>query len=65
MRRVIRKRIRRTEDGLDLAVDFNADIAINVGGSRPRPVDEQDGERDRAAERPDATDGNDEEGSRR
>ena len=33
MRRVIRKRVRRREDGLDLAVDVNADIAINVGRS--------------------------------
>lgn len=38
MRRVIRKRVRHKEDGLDLALDFNADIAINVGRSRPAPV---------------------------
>jgi hypothetical protein len=38
MRRVIRKRIRRKEDGLDLAVDFNADIAVNVGRSNARTV---------------------------
>ena len=31
MRRVIRRRIRHTEDGLDLAVDFNADVAVNAG----------------------------------
>ena len=31
MRKVIRRRIRHTEEGLDLAVDFNADIAVNVG----------------------------------
>ena len=33
MRRVIRRRIRHTQDGLDVAVDFNADVAINVGQS--------------------------------
>jgi hypothetical protein len=45
MRRVIRKRIRHQEDGLDLAVDFNADVAVNVGRSRPvepRPAAEED-----------------------
>ena len=31
MRRVIRKRIRHTEPGVDLMADINADIAINVG----------------------------------
>lgn len=36
MRRTIRKRIRRQADGLDLALDLNADIAINVGGSNQR-----------------------------
>jgi len=40
MRRVIRRRIRHKEDGLDLAADFNADIAINVGRSRPAVADE-------------------------
>ena len=35
MRRVIRRQIRRKEDGLDLAIDFNADIAVNVGSNRP------------------------------
>ena len=51
MRRVIRRRIRHTEDGLDLAVDFNADIAINVGRAEadepppdPPPPDEHDEE---------------------
>jgi hypothetical protein len=51
MRRVIRRRIRHTEDGLDLAVDFNADIAVNVGRSDaeepppdPAPPDEPDEE---------------------
>ena len=33
MRRVIRKRIRRKTDHLNLAVDVNSDIAVNVGGS--------------------------------
>jgi hypothetical protein len=40
MRRVVRKKIRHKEDGLDLAVDFNADVAINVGRSRPAVSDE-------------------------
>jgi hypothetical protein len=51
MRRVIRRRIRHTEDGLDLAVDFNADIAVNVGRADaeeplpdPPPPDEPDEE---------------------
>jgi hypothetical protein len=53
MRRVIRKRIRRKEDGLDLAIDFNADIAINTGGSRPAPAhDAPAGEADRPPEQP-------------
>jgi hypothetical protein len=34
VRKVIRQRIRRREDGLDLAVDLNADIAVNVGRSQ-------------------------------
>jgi hypothetical protein len=34
MRRVIRKRIRHQEDGLDLAADINAEIAFNVGEQR-------------------------------
>jgi hypothetical protein len=46
MRRVVHKRIRRTEDGVDLAIDFNADIAINVGPTRPAA------ERDRGAGAP-------------
>jgi hypothetical protein len=33
MHRVIRKRIRRKTDGVDLALDLNADVAINVGDS--------------------------------
>jgi hypothetical protein len=33
MRRVIRQRIRRTGEGVDLAADINADIVINVGRS--------------------------------
>lgn len=32
MRRVIRKRIRRDEDGLNLAADVDAVIAINTDG---------------------------------
>lgn len=52
MRRVIRKRVRHKEDGLDLAVDFNADIAINVGRSRPDADPPPAPERDREPERP-------------
>jgi hypothetical protein len=51
MRKVIRRRIRHTEDGLDLAIDFNADIAVNVGGAEtqdpppdPPPPDDNDEE---------------------
>ena len=40
MRRVIRKRIRRKEDGLDLAIDFNADIVINTGATGTDDGDE-------------------------
>jgi hypothetical protein len=43
MRRVIQKRIRRTGEGVDLAVDLNAVIAINDGREEPDP---------REAERP-------------
>ena len=50
MRRVIRKRVRHKEDGLDLALDFNADIAINVGRSRPAPVTDAAPEADREPE---------------
>jgi hypothetical protein len=39
MRRVIRKQIRRTEDGLDLHVDVNADIAVNVGRAHRSTAD--------------------------
>lgn len=35
MRRVIRKRIRHTENGIEVAADVNAEIAINVGGREP------------------------------
>ena len=44
MRRVIRKSIRRKEEGLDLAVDFNADIVINTGSSRPAATTEGEAE---------------------
>jgi hypothetical protein len=37
MRRVIQKRIRRTGEGFDLAVDLNAVIAINDGREEPEP----------------------------
>lgn len=35
MRRVIRKRIRRKADGVDLALDLDATFAVNLG---PRPA---------------------------
>jgi hypothetical protein len=37
MRRVIQKRIRHTGEGIDLAVDLNAVIAINDGRQEPEP----------------------------
>jgi hypothetical protein len=36
MRRVIKKRIRRSGEGVDIALDLNADVAINVGGAGGR-----------------------------
>ena len=54
MRRVIRRRIRHTQDGLDVAIDFNADVAVNVG--RARAVTEappaDDAPRDEHPDRP-------------
>jgi hypothetical protein len=50
MRRVIRRRIRHTEDGLDVAVDFNADVAINVGGREEEPPPEDDPAPDQASD---------------
>lgn len=42
MRRVIRKRIRRREPGLDMVVDLNADIAVNLGRSdQPGAIDSE------------------------
>jgi hypothetical protein len=46
VRRVIRKQIRRREDGLDVAVDFNADVAVNVGRSQVVPADSEESGRD-------------------
>jgi hypothetical protein len=60
MRRVIRRRIRHTEDGLDVAVDFNADVSINVGQSRPTRVAE--GEEARRQDDPDPSEASEEEG---
>jgi hypothetical protein len=34
MRRVIKQRIRRKSEGVDLAMDVNADVVVNVGGSK-------------------------------
>ena len=51
MRRVIRRRIRHSENGINLAVDFNADIVINDGRDEveepqpePAPPDDNDQE---------------------
>jgi hypothetical protein len=33
MRRVIRKRIRRQDDGISFAADINVDLSVNVGRS--------------------------------
>ena len=58
MRQVIRRRIRRKTDGVDLAVDFNADVAVNVGGShattgqRGRPAEQAGEQAPGAAESP-------------
>ena len=45
MRRIVRKRIRRTGDGLDLVADLNVEISTNVGRSRvpeaERPDDDE------------------------
>ena len=61
MRRVIRKRIRHKQDGVDLAIDFNADVAINVGRSRPIPAAEDPpAKADRDPERPPPREGPDE-----
>jgi hypothetical protein len=38
MRRVIRRHIRRRSDGIDLAVDLNAVIAVNHGESQHEVV---------------------------
>ena len=56
MRRVIRKCIRHSADGVELAVDLNADVAVNVRGweppspapeevpaDEPRDTDQQEG----------------------
>ena len=49
MRRVIRKRIRRHEDGLDLAIDFNADVVVNTGRSQSVPAEPEESEPDDSA----------------
>ena len=62
MRKVIRKRVRRREDGVDVAADIDAVIAVNQGrgqtsethvSSHHRVVQESD---ERAPEQPDAPD---------
>ena len=45
MHRVIRQRVRRKTNGVDLALDLNADIAINAGDSNVTT-----GQRDRRTE---------------
>jgi hypothetical protein len=40
MRRVIKKRIRRTGDGIDLALDLNAVLAINDGAVEDEETDD-------------------------
>jgi hypothetical protein len=64
MRKVIRKRIRHKEEGLDLALDLNADVAINVGRSRPAPpADGGSTPKDGSSEDPARGDDNHQEGS--
>jgi hypothetical protein len=59
MRRVIRKRVRHKTEGVDLALDLNADVAINTGGprvareERDRRRDEDPPERPGEREEPD------------
>ncbi|MGH2969049.1 MAG: hypothetical protein ACRDK0_08285 [Solirubrobacteraceae bacterium] len=62
MRRVIRRRIRHTKDGVDLAVDFNADVSVNVGPQRPATAAEPGVTEDAATEDPDRPQANDDEG---
>jgi hypothetical protein len=66
MRRVVRKRIRHKAEGVDLALDLNADIAVNVGS---RKVSEEPQaavpEGERRAEQPEREQGNEPEGKGR
>jgi hypothetical protein len=62
MRRVIRKSIRRKEDGLDLAMDINADVQINVARGRVQERDPQTGDEPTATKDPATPQGNDPEG---
>jgi hypothetical protein len=62
MRRVIHKSIRRKEDGLDLAMDINADVQINVARGRVPQHDPQAEDEPTAAEDPATPQGNDPEG---
>jgi hypothetical protein len=39
MRRIIRQRIRQKSQGMDLSVDFNAEIVVNRGDSRAAEED--------------------------
>jgi hypothetical protein len=58
MRRVIRKRIRRREPGLDVAVDFNADIAVNLGRSHQPAAADPDADDERSGPDDPATEAN-------
>jgi hypothetical protein len=49
MRKVIRRHIRRRTDGLDLAADVNAVIAVNQGDSRTEAVQSTSVTQDAAA----------------
>ncbi len=53
MRRIIRKRVRHSQDGLDLAIDLNADLVINVGREH-RPAGEREEPADAPERGPDA-----------
>jgi hypothetical protein len=51
VRRVIRKRFRQKTEGDDVALDFNAEVAINPGGSQV--AQEQHDRRRREEDSPD------------
>ena len=71
MRKLIRKRIRRSEGGVDLAADIDAAVAVNTGKGAQRTVvrsshsvvQGDSGDRDRPEESPTDLDGPSEEKS--